>query len=352
MSTTVTVETTVDNNNVDLARFRFIDPDTSLDPWKCDYFAIARPKNLKLEILPLHDIRSIAEDGEDIPRLSTHGFEAVRHESSLFRPPYNRDSFNDPTLLEDVYLPEICDLLRKVTGASRTEVISCGTRQKQADPLPKLTSEVSDPNETPEKCGVPLDALKVDLNKPFIAGHGKEGNLGPARAIHVDYSPSGARKMLRNLRPSLKNAALDIIAAEDSVPPVPTLKTRRYAFFSVWRPLKPVINDPLAVCDGRTVDPSRDLVEFVNKHPNPEGKDFLAGALILNGHNAKKHKFYWIKNQKPDHVLVIQFFDSHAEAEERPIGTPHGSPEVLGLTEMERNEPRESIEVRIAAFWD
>ena len=140
MSTTVTVETTADDTNVDLARFRFIDPDTSIDPWKCDYFAVARPKNLKSEILPLQNILSAAEEGQETPRLSTHCFEAVKHDSTLFRSPYNRNSFNDSTLLENVYFPEVCSLLKKVTGASRAEVLSCATRQNLPDPRPKLTS--------------------------------------------------------------------------------------------------------------------------------------------------------------------------------------------------------------------
>ncbi len=44
----------------------------------------------------------------------------------------------------------------------------------------------------------------------------------------------------------------------------------------------------------------------------------------------------------------MQFYDSWAEREGRPLGSPHGSPELLGIGS---GEHRESVETRVVAFW-
>ena len=41
----------------DIGRIQFIEPDTSIDPFDCDYLAIPRPLTLIYEDLPLHNLR-------------------------------------------------------------------------------------------------------------------------------------------------------------------------------------------------------------------------------------------------------------------------------------------------------
>jgi hypothetical protein len=76
--------------------------------------------------------------------------------------------------------------------------------------------------------------------------------------------------------------------------------------------------------------------------------DFLTEVHMLQGKHAKAQKWHYIKEQEPDEVLFIQFFDSHAEKEGRPVGAPHGSPEMIFDEEVE--ELRESIECRVVAL--
>lgn len=40
---------------------------------------------------------------------------------------------------------------------------------------------------------------------------------------------------------------------------------RRYALYNIWRPLRTVKRDPIAVYDARTIGRERDLIEHVYK---------------------------------------------------------------------------------------
>ena len=85
--------------------------------------------------------------------------------------------------------------------------------------------------------------------------------------MHIDYSPDGARQILRNVRSDVREGAKDIIEAEDKAvaegKDVSDYEGRRYGMFSVWRPLKKVLRDPVAVCDPNSIDFDRDLVELL-----------------------------------------------------------------------------------------
>jgi hypothetical protein len=69
---------------------------------------------------------------------------------------------------------------------------------------------------------------------------------------------------------------------------------------------------------------------------------------MLKGNYSKEQKWYWIREQSDDEVLVIRFFDSHAEKEGRLVGTPHVSLELLDVGE---GDPREGVEARCLALW-
>lgn len=170
---------------------------------------------------------------------------------------------------------------------------------------------------------------------------------GPARYAHLDYTAAGLKSEVRNCRFDISTEAEDIIAAEDSaVADGKTYEGRRYAAYSVWRPLKPVTRDPLAMCDRNSLD-NKDLFECTTKRPGIKGP-YLSDMYLVSGAHAQQQRWYWLKDQKPDEVLVVQFFDSHASQEGRPVGAPHGSPELLGI---ENDDWRESFEVRCIAFW-
>ncbi|RSM12642.1 hypothetical protein CEP52_002298 [Fusarium oligoseptatum] len=114
----------------------------------------------------------------------------------------------------------------------------------------------------------------------------------------------------------------------------------RVRVVNVWRPLVNEISDwPLALCDGRTVDPG-DLVE--TDHIQRK----YTGPTMYMMHNPK-HKFYFYGGQGKEDVLIFKNFDSldgvcpyapHAAFRD-PVLRPRG-------------EPRESIEVRCLVFTD
>lgn len=69
---------------------------------------------------------------------------------------------------------------------------------------------------------------------------------------------------------------------------------------------------------------------------------------MLQANNTASQRWHYIKEQQPDEVLFIQFFDSHAKKEGRVVGVPHGSPVLLG---NEETELRNSVEIRCLALW-
>lgn len=62
-----------------------------------------------------------------------------------------------------------------------------------------------------------------------------------------------------------------------------------------------------------------------------------------------QQKWYWLPEQQADEVLFIKLADTQSEVDASvALGSPHVS---LGLEGMEAEEPRNSIECRITAFW-
>lgn len=275
-----------------LAQITFIEPDTSCDPWDCDYVAIPRPLTLTHEELPLHDLRPEVFNPSGPYGLNKSGFTAVKHRSALHTAPYSRDSFLDEKLVTEVYIPETEELVKSVIGANELFIvcshrpsflipshgvslglaltyrpqISAGIRlHPSRPPLKTVADKLANPPTEPEICGVKFDLATMDLSKPYVGGITENQKIGPARAVHIDYSPAGAGKVLRNLRHDITQAVGDIIEAEDGMKEGDDYEGRRYALYSIWRPLKTVKRDPIAVCDGRSIDPDADLIEHVYK---------------------------------------------------------------------------------------
>ena len=141
----------------------------------------------------------------------------------------------------------------------------------------------------------------------------------------------------------------------------------RWALFSIWRPLKTVRRDPLALSSTATF-PKEDYVPFSVLFPtgvkgcddDEDGDgdgDGSAGHReeVYLAHGSSKegeeHEWYWIKEQQPEEVLVIQLLDSEAEKEGRGVagGVMHSA---VTLEGTEHEEARESVEVRCCAIWD
>ncbi|KAG0646425.1 Oxidoreductase chyM [Hyphodiscus hymeniophilus] len=99
----------------------------------------------------------------------------------------------------------------------------------------------------------------------------------------------------------------------------------RWAMFSIWRLLRTVRRDPLALSDCRTF-PRDDYVDFSVLFPT--------GVKRVEGEEECHREQVFMARGNADEVLVIQLFDSEAERE----GT-------------EKEEARESVEVRCTVIW-
>lgn len=331
-----------------LARVQYIEPETSVDPWDCNYFAIPKAKEVIHALQPLTDLRPDVFSANNPYKLSTYAFTAVKHQSKL---DIAGGECYDKEKAFGVLIPEIKEILKSVTGATTVHVLGLGMRLKESDPDAKPLRE-SDTNAPPERCGIALPIKEMDMTKPYMGGYTGKDQVGPARSVHIDYSPNGARQILRNVRGDVIESATDIIEAEDAAVAagndIAYYDGRRYGMFSVWRPLRKVVRDPVAVCDPNTIDFKRDLAEHINKQPSDTKGDYLAGLSMLRGDHSDEQRWYWISEQNIDEVLIFQFYDSYAIREGRPWGAPHGGVTLIG---KEDGPLRNSVEARCVAVW-
>ena len=355
--------------------------------------------------LPVKDIRPSLSLGESSPyTLPCHGFTARHHPSRLHSPPYNRSSWSNEELIRRVYMPEVEELVKKVTGCKSTVVESAVLRTEAHSEVDSLSKEPSGAEFSHDDAG-PC---------PRMIGFSSAGGASPAPKVHLDFSPLGARTHIRKYHRNIALAAEPVIQAEnrllesgvkwdelkyhyqgtgegdDGVP--------RFALFSIWRPLRTVHRDPLGLSscasfpisdyvpidvvqpNGRhipphlsqMIDPAHSVHQNVNgRHkqetvheeaPTHLSNSYLAYAPSNEDRNG--HGWHFIFRQEPAEVFIIQLFDSEMEANMRAPGARKDgavSPDIsvsgvmhsaFELEEQsEAGEARESLEVRVVAFW-
>jgi hypothetical protein len=155
------------------------------------------------------------------------------------------------------------------------------------------------------------------------------------------------KRTARYCRSDMKAAAKEALDAEDEG----RTDGPRYAAYSVWRPIKPVKRDPLAVADWRTTDPKTlQPVEYRATSNVLESGEYMLEQLTQTP-NAKGsgQRWYCKPNQQPDDVLILKFADTETERrDDISAGCAHCSPYVHGT---DGEEPRMSVEARVMAFW-
>ncbi|RMD43496.1 hypothetical protein DV735_g1596, partial [Chaetothyriales sp. CBS 134920] len=213
--------------------------------------------------------------------LDAQGFQYVKHESK-------EKDFTDDDKIKAEYYPEIEQLLKDSTGASRVFIFDHTIRRAVAD-------------------------LRD------IAGTRR----GPARLVHIDQSYKASAQRVKYHLPEEADELLQ----------------KRFQIINVWRPIKTIRRDPLALADARSVEET-DLVPAKLIYPNREGETF---AVKPN----PSHQWYFKYGQRPDEPLFIKCFDSFDDGRARRI--PHTS---FVDPAHENDEPRESIEVRTLVFYD
>jgi hypothetical protein len=344
-----------------------------------DHTPIASPHNFHLPAISefsdvrtvqLHNMRPVPTT-DDLPsatnhaQLATHGFTAVHHPTTLNSPPYTSESMKNPSLLKQHYIPETIAMLKRITGCRTVIPESCLLRSALWSESDALSTHAGHGDQSQTAVSAEEEAQQKELSDletgfpQFIGFNPKFGGASPAPKIHLDYAPGGARTHIRCFHPGLSEAAKEVIAVEDRLAQdgkgLDEYKNSggpRWALFSIWRPLKKVKRDPLALGDQRTFK-SEDYVEVMVKTPylgrkEMEGKTHDAASYLARW--SEGHEWFWIEGQEPEEVLVIGLFDSEMEGVNRASGgTLHASVELEGGKEGE--EARESLEVRCLAVW-
>ena len=144
----------------------------------------------------------------------------------------------------------------------------------------------------------------------------------------------------------MKAAAQEALDAEEN-----GTEPKRYAAYSVWRPIKQVKRDPLAVADWRTTDPHTfKHVEYrATSNVLESGEYMLEQRTQTPEAKDSGQRWYCKPNQNVDDVLILKFADTASERDPKlSAGCAHCSPILPGV---ENEEPRMSVEARVMAFW-
>jgi hypothetical protein len=213
--------------------------------------------------------------------LEVDGFRFVDH-------PTRMEDFFDPEEIKRVYYPEMVELVKRESGASRVVVFDHTLR-------------------TADKADQEAKKIREAVHR-----------------AHNDYTEWSGPQRVRDLLPD---------EAEE-------LLKRRFAIIQVWRPIRhPVETDPLAICDARSVS-FDDFVISERRYPNRVGQTYVVTYNPM-------HKWYWLPRMRRDEALVFKVYDSDNGGRAR--WTAHTA--FADPTSPANARPRESIEIRTLAFF-
>jgi hypothetical protein len=213
--------------------------------------------------------------------LDTAGFMLTRHETAV-------KNFYDEKEVRAVYYPEVEQLMKAVTGATRVVVFDHNVRC-----APK-------------------------------AEQGEGGARTPVMVAHNDYTLRSGPQRVR-----------DLLGAEAD-----RLLQHRFMEINVWRPIRgPVQATPLAVCDARSMTP-QDFVAMDLKYQDRTGEVY---SVAFN----PDHRWFYFPHMQRDEVLLLKGFDSATDGRAR--FTAHSAFD--DPTTPPDAPARDSIETRTLVFF-
>jgi hypothetical protein len=195
--------------------------------------------------------------------------------------------FQDESQLHDVYYAEAERLLKDVTGADRVHIFDHTLRRR----VPGQQDN-------------------------------RDGPRQPATQVHVDHTVGSGPQRVRDLLPEEADELL----------------RGRVQVINLWRPINhPVHDAPLAVAEA----PSIQFVELVPS-------DLIYHHRVGETYNvvfSPEHRWHYIKEQRPDEVLLLKSYDSRTDVARF---APHTS---FIVQDVPADAPtRESIELRALVF--
>ncbi|KAF2645234.1 hypothetical protein P280DRAFT_531225 [Massarina eburnea CBS 473.64] len=275
--------------------------------------------------------------------LDVQGFTYVKHQSAL-----DVDEWLHGENPEEAYVKEVEELVQQVTGAKKVVVNHLGIRKRLAanNQDPKFYRKAGDKHDQAvQKLTKKESAWGEFTSHPQLSGK-QDAGLEPARFAHCDYTLQGLKRTARYCRKDITAAAQEALDAEDRHG-----DAKRYAAYSVWRPLKPIKRDPLAVADWRTTDKSTlQPIEYrATSNVVDKGEYMLEQYTQSPEAKNTAQRWYCMANQTPEDVLILKFADTASEKEARIAAhCAHCSPMLNGV---DNEEPRMSVEARVLAFW-
>lgn len=254
----------------------------------CEKSDSTKKPTIKTLKIPLHNLRLL----DNRPDIKTSGFTYVLREfpseSSDFDPSSNK--------LKDALRKDALDLIAELT---KSKVVFCYSSNTRG-----------------------LDQT---------LGSGK-----PYRATHSDMSLQGA---IFNKSPLLMQKLQVLKDRHPSTSSDHDGENARVVIFNVWRPLRKVYRDPLAICDWQTVSDGDAI------HSNTEVTSAKDAAQIWG--YTQHQKWYYLPEQELNEVFVFVQHDSAAK-NDHGMNVPHASPQ---LSDIPEDAPqRVSYEFRIAAI--
>jgi len=195
--------------------------------------------------------------------------------------------FEDEAQIREVYYAEAESLLKEITGADRVTIFDHTLRRR----IPEQQD-------------------------------GRDGPRQPATRVHVDHTARSGPQRVRDLLPD---------EAEE-------LLRGRVQVINLWRPINhPVYDAPLAVAEAGSVRVD-DLVPSDLIYPNRVGETY---NVLFN----PQHRWHYVKEQRPDEVLLLKCYDSRTDVARF---APHTS---FIVPDAPADAPtRESIELRALIF--
>src|SRR2546425_10792792 len=242
------------------------------------------PNNIRRRRSGAHELKQMTvRNGRllaDRLSLDEQGFVFVEHETKVV-------DFFDAAQLESVYYPEVEELIKKTSGASRVVIFDHTLRS-------------GDETEREAKL----------IREPVLSAHN-------------DYTEwSGPQRV----REALPDEAEKLLA-------------RRFAIIQVWRAInQPIQANPLAVAEAKSVG-MEDLLVAGRRYPQRVGHAYRLKY-------SPNHRWFYFPEMRRDEALVFKVYDSAKDGLAR--FTPHTS--FTDPTSSTNAPPRQSIEVRAFAF--
>ncbi|GAA5855849.1 hypothetical protein JCM8547_000384 [Rhodosporidiobolus lusitaniae] len=255
--------------------------------------------------LPVHDLRPLLDTpaAKEIS-IETTGFDVPSREISGTSMKY--EDWDDEKKINEVYLPEVEEMLKKHTGASKVIFFDFTVRrgEKQGEETP----------DTP---------------------HNRKPVSRDESSLHVDQTAfSGERRVRRHAGDKAER-----------------LLRGRAQLINVWRPFRTVYDTPLAVADARTLSHSEDLTPSRLVYPLEGEKGYQPEGETLQVKFSDRHKWYYLSEMQPNEALLLKCWENLPDHKLGTI-TPHTAFQDPRYYGKEGVLLRQSIEVRALVFHE